>query len=835
MNQNIFNKFSDSLKKVLVSAEKMAYEQKCELNTEHLILAILATGDNLGAELMAGLNITPERISLISSLFARKKMPTVLPSLSTDAKEAISSSFRIALKYNHNQVDCEHLLFALLQNKKYNSYLIFERLGVKPAEISSQIISIFENSSSAKSQPNLLDNMVSGAEDDLSVDANFIPPLGPMHGNPTLQKTQRESLLSVFATNLCELSRKNILDPVIGREEETDRIIQILSRRTKNNPILVGEPGVGKTAIVEGLARRIVEAKVPPRLLNNEILSLDMGAIIAGTMYRGQFESRMKKIISEVKKRGKIILFIDEIHTVVGAGSTEGSVDAANILKPLLSKGELRLIGSTTFDEYKKYIEKDAAFERRLQPVKISEPTEQETIKILEGVISRYEKHHNVSYSKESINAAAYLSKRYINDRFLPDKAIDLIDEAGAATNTFSKQAAKLSKLKNNLREILRQKDDLIMTEKYREATLLREKEIVIEKQMTQLESELKKKNVKKNISADDIASIVSRWTGIPVKSMTLDEKKQYLSLEKRIKRKIIGQDQAVKVVVDAIKRARVGISNPTRPTGSFIFLGPTGVGKTELAKVLSEEVLGNRKNLIKIDMSEFMEKHNVSRLVGAPAGYVGYEEGGKLTETIRKNPYAVILLDEIEKAHPEVFNILLQIMEDGELTDAKGRRIDFKNTIIIMTSNLGTDMLNKQSTIGFEGGLNDFGKYTKIEEDVMEAIEKHFRPEFLNRLDNIVIFHPLSPRSIKKIVELNLGEFKERLEQNKYKIIFSIDLPQHIAEIGFDQNFGARPIRKIIANKIEAPFSQNILLGNYKPGDTIKIDIKNDQIVLSK
>lgn len=828
MNQDIFKKFSGNLKKVLVEAEKMALSEKSAMNTEHQLLALSEFPGTLAFEILQSNAVKPDRIKLLYTLISKEKNETAGPIISMNAKEAIQLAVKIASNHGHANVDCEHLLLALLTDKKFNSYIIVERMGVRPSDVKAQIESFFVNLEQAPLNQAPDFNIMGGPEEDAS---NMFGPIGPMPGLGVASRAKKESILELFTTNLCTLAQKDALDPVIGRDDEINRMIEILSRRTKNNPILVGEPGVGKTSIVEGLAKRIVTGRVPGKLFGQEILSLDMGSLIAGTMYRGQFESRVKKVIAEVKKRGNIILFIDEIHTVVGAGSTEGSIDAANLLKPMLARGEIRLIGSTTFDEYKKHIERDAAFERRLQPIKISEPTTEESIKILNGIKERYEKHHTVKYLPEAIAAAVKLSKRYINDRNLPDKAIDLIDEAGAAVNNvLPEEAIKLAKLKNQLREILRRKDELISDEKYKEATLLREKEILIEKEINSIKIEGKPKV--KIISEDDIARVVSRWTGIPITSMTLYEKKRFLDLEKRIKRRIIGQDDAVTAISSAIKRARVGLTNPNRPTGSFIFLGPTGVGKTELARVISEEVLGDRKALIKIDMSEFMEKHNVSRLVGAPAGYIGYEEGGRLTEIVRKNPYSVILLDEIEKAHPEVFNILLQIMEDGELTDAKGRKVDFKNTIIIMTSNLGTDLLTRQAAIGFGKQANSL-QYEKMEEQVREAVEKHFKPEFLNRLDMVVIFKPLDQNSIKKIVEIQLSDFKKRMQENGYKLEIDKKIVTHIAEKSFNPNFGARPVRKFISDNIENQFSQKILEDQFKIGDTIRATLEDDFIVL--
>ncbi len=839
MDMNVFRKFSDNLKRVLVTAERIAREQNTVMNTEHQLLALILTKESLAYEILTSFDVTSDRIQVLVSLVNKEQSKRAPDGLAEDAKESIKLAVSIASKYGHYSIDTEHLLLALLSNKNFNAYNVIERVGVKPEDIRKQIETIFggiKETLQAMSQDNEPNNIeFEQTMGDTSADFDSFGAMGPF-SNPgqTTTKTRSESFLNSFTTNLTKFAQSGKLDPVIGREDETERLIQILCRRTKNNPILIGEPGIGKTSIVEGLAQRIVEGKVPSKLTGKEILSIDMGAVLAGTMYRGQFESRVKKLLAEIKKNGNIILFIDEIHTVVGAGSTEGSIDAANLLKPMLARGELRLIGSTTLDEYKKHIEKDAAFERRFQPILVKEPTVEETINILNGIRDRYEKFHGVQYTNEAIEAAANLSKRYINDRFLPDKAIDLIDEAAASTNIISPTTAKLAQLRKNLRQILRRKEDYIMAEEYEKATKLREQELTIEQNIRQLKLE-DKQGKQHIITADMIAGIVSRWTGIPVTELTVQEKKRFLDIEQRINKYIVGQDEAVSEVSKAIRRARVGITNPKRPSGSFIFLGPTGVGKTELAKILAQEVLGDRNALIKIDMSEFMERHNVSRLIGAPAGYIGYEEGGKLTESVRRNPYSVILFDEIEKAHPEVFNILLQIMEDGELTDARGRKVDFKNTILVMTSNLGTNMLNKQAAIGFSHSHDDKAQYDKLKDNVKSALEEFFRPEFLNRVDKIIIFRPLSKESILEIAKLQLNELITRLSDHKIHLKIDSSVYEWIVERGFNPDFGARPIRKIIADNIEDLLAEEILRESINTGNSVKITVKSDKIAIEK
>ncbi len=840
MNSNIFKKFSENLKKVLITAERIAREQNTVMSTEHQLLALLNYSDTLAYEILSSFEVTLDRAQLVASLVNKAAVKNTKAEISSDAKESIKMAVSFASKYGHFAIDCEHLLLALLSNRNFSSYTVIERIGVKPDDIRKQIETIFGGINETLQS---IDQNAEMSSVDFSADLmgesmmNEFGPFGPMGGmagpNQSTTKIKSDNILSTFTTNITRLAQNDKLDPVIGRNSETTRLVQILSRRTKNNPVLVGEPGVGKTAIVEGLAQRIVEGRVPSNLIGKEILSIDMGSLLAGTMYRGQFEGRVKKILNEIKKNGNYILFIDEIHTVVGAGSTEGSVDAANLLKPMLGKGELRLIGSTTLDEYKKFVERDPAFERRFQQIMVKEPTIDETVAILCGIKDRYETHHNVTYTQDAIVAAAKLSKRYINDRFLPDKAIDLIDEAAAATRTVSPTTARLAVFKRDLRKLLRQKEHYILNERYEEATKLREKELEIENKIRQIKQEDKPENI--IVSANDISRVVSRWTGIPVTELNLAEKRGLLDLESRIERHIVGQKEAVSEIAKAIRRARVGISNPNRPYGSFIFLGPTGVGKTELAKVLAEEVMGSRNALIKIDMSEFMERHNVSRLIGAPAGYVGYEEGGKLTEVVRKNPYSLILLDEIEKAHPEVFNILLQVMEDGELTDAKGRKVDFKNTILIMTSNLGTDILNKQASIGFTKRDDSKEQYEKLKENVLDVLKDSFRPEFLNRLDKVIVFHPLTKEAIKQIVEIQLAELARRLWEQGYYFEASLQAKNWIAENGFDPKFGARPIRKVIAEHIETPLSEAILREDFKAGNKIKVDLENNSLVLKK
>lgn len=833
MIESIFEKFTPNLKNVLVMAEKVANEQKSRLDTEHQFLALILHKNTLANDILSFFNISVDRAELVSDPYGKKPISKTINGITENAKQAIQLSVQIASKYGSSAVDCEHLLMALVSNNKFNSYTLIERMGIPPIEIKKQIESLFseiKNVSELNDENDPIDSDI--------MDMPPISPFGPMPQSHTRTTRSKKSALKTFATNINEEVRKNLVDPVIGRKDEIERIIQILSRRRKNNPILIGEPGVGKTAIVEGLARKIESGEVPAILSKREIYMLDMGSLLAGTMYRGQFESRIKAVLEEIEKKNTVILFVDEVHTVVGTGAAEGSIDAANLLKPKLAKGELRMIGATTFDEYKKYIEKDTAFERRFQPVIVNEPTESEALDILRGIKGNYEKHHHVKYTDEALISAVKFSHRYIQNRFLPDKAIDLLDEAGASTSVISKKSLELSALRLGLRETINEKELAVSKEQYEKATKLRQQESIITNQIKLLE-DYDNKNKQVVVDEKDIAKTVSRWCGIPVTNLTISEKKQFLNLEKKLKKFIVGQDEAIKLISEAIRRSRVGIADPKRPIGSFIFLGPTGVGKTELVRVLSREVYGSENSLIKIDMSEFMEKHNISRLIGAPAGYVGYEEGGKLTELIRQKPYSVVLLDEIEKAHPEVFNILLQIMEDGELTDSKGRKVSFKNAIIIMTSNLGTDALTKQAIIGFNSNKLDsksFEKnYDKLKSDVLSSLEKHFKPEFLNRLDKTIIFKPLTPKAIREIVEIEINKLSKRISDQKISIYVSNRAKNFLIKEGYKPEFGARPMRRVIVELIENPLSEQILSEKYQLGDKIFADLMNNKIILTK
>ncbi len=832
MNENFFNRFSSSLKQVLLLAERIANDLGDQLDTQHVIYAIVSTRDNLASDILKSYEITAKKIDVLSRILSKTNKQN-RTTISNDLKTALISAIKISASLGQGQIELEHVLLSLVSEKKFNSYQIIERAGADPEKIKDQLNEMFSELKLAVDQSQDLFNQMntSGQTDEMGFDFPGSDG-GPfsMPGTTTATGVKEKSALEIYGTNLNHLAKGKKLDPVIGREAEITRVVQILSRRNKNNPILLGEPGVGKTAIVEGLADQIVKGKVPQNLLNEEVISLDLGAIVAGTMFRGQFEARFKKIIDEIIKLGNIIIFLDELHTVIGTGSAEGSLDAANLLKPILTRGQLRLIGATTFDEYKKNIEKDKAFERRFQIVKISEPTVEETVKILKGLQPKYEDYHHISYLPEAIESAAKLSDRYITDRFLPDKAIDLIDEAAASTNVISKNSSQIISLTNRLKDISRLKDEAVGNENYKLATELKEEEIGLNDQLQAYQAK-ERETQKKVITPEDIASIVAASTGIPVTDLKIAETIHLVNLEKRLKRNIIGQDAAVHEISQAIKRSRVGIADPNRPIGSFIFLGPTGVGKTELARVLAGTVFGSDKALVKIDMSEFMEKHNVARLVGAPAGYIGYEEGGKLTETIRHQPYSLILFDEIEKAHPDIFNMLLQILEDGYLTDAKGRRVNFKNTMIIMTSNLGSSLFSDKP-IGFIKDTSSEG--SSVSDKVEENLHKALPPEFINRLDKIIVFNQLSRDDIHKIVSLRLKDLEKRLKTVHLKFQATKQAKELLAKLGFDKKYGARPLKRVIANQIESNISDLILKYPDLKNKTIKVDRHADEFAIS-
>ena len=732
-------------------------------------------------------------------------------------KRVIENSFIEARKLGYDYIGTEHLLMGILREGDSIAVRILLDLGVELPKLYNEII-----------------NVINEAEDVSRESKTNNKQNGSFNSTPTLNQ---------FGEDLTKKAKEGKLDPVVGRSKEIERVIQILSRRTKNNPCLIGEPGVGKTAIVEGLAQKINLGDVPEILKNKRVVSMDISGMVAGAKYRGDFEERIKKALGEVKKAGDVILFIDEIHTIVGAGSAEGAIDAANILKPMLARGEIQLVGATTISEYRKYIEKDTALERRFSPVTVNEPTEKDTITILKGIRDKYEAHHNVKITDEAIESAVTLSERYINDRFLPDKAIDLIDEASskARLQTYT-EPDSLKDMQEEIDRISKDKEEAVRGQKFEKAASLRDEEKALREKYEKEEKKWKNQNTKKvvTITEENIADVISLWTGIPAKKISEDENERLRNLEKTLHERVIGQNEAVEAVSKAIRRGRVGLKDPNRPIGSFLFLGPTGVGKTELSKALAESLFGDESAMIRIDMSEYMEAHSVSKLIGSPPGYVGFEEGGQLTEKIRRKPYAVILFDEIEKAHPDVMNMLLQILDDGRLTDSNGRTVNFKNTVIIMTSNIGARIITDKKTLGFSNETKNDGEskneqkeYENIKKEVMAELKREFRPEFINRIDEIIVFHKLNDEEISKIIELMLNEVKNRMKAQKYEIEFSPKVKELIAKKGIDKAFGARPLKRTIQNLVEDKIAEAILDGVVKKGKEAKLDCEEDEVVI--
>lgn len=837
-NQDIFKKFGQNSRHILITSQRIAKNMDSGIGTEHLLLALTVTASNLAYDILKENAVNLDQVKMIISL--NNIRTNLREGLSREVKDALKLALKKSIELKHNQVEPEHILWSILASKECRAYQIINRIGVNPDDIKLELDDIFANSLANldKFMEKNLDIMQLGPmgfSRDFEMPTKFSREFAPgNNSSPT-------PFLDQYGHDLTKMAKEHKLDPMIGRTFEIKRAIQILSRRTKNNPVLVGEPGVGKTAIVEGLAQKIAEEKIPMILKNKKIIALDLTMTVAGTMYRGQFEERIKKILEEVIRQKNIILFIDEIHTVVGAGSAEGSMDAANILKPTLAKGQIHLIGATTLEEYRKHIEKDSALERRLQMIKVGEPSKSEATEILQGIKSKYEEYHNVKISNEAIRVAVELSSQYIADRFLPDKAIDLIDEASAnsqISHNLGEKRNNINILRDNLEKIASEKENAVKNQDYEKAAQIKLSEIRLAHKLA--EQEKKNRVNMPVINKLDIAQIVCMWTGIPVDSLIETEKKIFLKVEKKLKEKIVGQDEAIVSLAQAIRRAKSGITNPNRPIGTFIFLGPTGVGKTELAKVLASEIFANPNSLIKIDMSEFMEKHNLSRLVGAPPGYVGYEDAGKLTEAVRRHPYSVILLDEIEKAHPEIFNILLQILEDGELTDARGKKINFKNTIIIMTSNIGQKELNKDAEIGFRiKSANQKkqyeNKYHEMKETVLTELKREFRPELINRLDKIIVFKPLNVKSMAKIVDLQIKELNARLSRQKINLEVSQKALDYLAKNGYNPKYGARPVKRLISDLLENPISDLIIADKIKLGKKIVVTLNKNAIKITQ
>lgn len=811
-------RFTQRARRVLSLAHQEAERMhQSTINTEHLLLGLIQEEGGIASRVLRDLGLDPERVQeIVDRISGYGTYRGGRIDLSPGVQQVLEYAIEEARNMGHYYIGTEHLLLGLVRSTEGKALDVLRKLGVTPEQIKRQTRRVLQESGST----------LQGAS-------------GRAPSQRQEQKSQQKTtLIDQLATDLTALAEENKLDPVIGRQMEIERVIQILARRTKNNPALIGEPGVGKTAIVEGLAQRIVEGDVPAPLLGKRVLQLDVGSLVAGTMYRGQFEERLKRVIEELKASGAI-LFIDEVHMLVGAGSAGSSVDAANILKPALSRGELQVIGATTLDEYRKYIESDAALERRFQPIMVNEPTVEETIEILRGIRSAYEEHHRLVISDEALEAAARLSARYVTERYLPDKAIDLIDEAASRVRMYKSQSAKTVKELMTRLRALRQNIVLANEDgRYEEAQELSRKAQLIEEEIERLRSGWDREN-SPVVTAEDIAEVVSMWTGIPVKQMAQTESERLLHMEEELRKHIIGQDEAIETIAKAIRRARSGLKDPRRPIGSFMFLGPTGVGKTELTKALARFLFGSEDALLQLDMSEFMERHTVSRLVGAPPGYVGYEEAGQLTEAIRRRPYSIVVFDEIEKAHPEAHNMLLQIMEEGHLTDARGHRVDFRNTIIIMTSNIGADMIKRQNVMGFQikrdETLEEQLAYEEMRKKLLESLRRVFRPEFINRLDGVVVFRALNREDLLKIVGLEIQKVSDRLRENNITLKATEAAIRLLAEEGYDPEMGARPLRRVLQNRIEDRLSDALLAGEFNEGDVIVVDVVDGEIVLRK
>jgi ATP-dependent Clp protease ATP-binding subunit ClpC len=806
----LFERFTDRARRVVVLAQEEARLLNHNyIGTEHILLGLIHEGEGVAAKALESLGISLEAVrSQVEEIIGQGgSSPSGHIPFTPRAKKVLELSLREALQLGHNYIGTEHILLGLIREGEGVAAQVLVKLGADLSRVRQQVIQLLSG--------------YAGKE-------------GATTGGPAGEATPAGSLvLDQFGRNLTQLAREKKLDPVIGREREIERVMQVLSRRTKNNPVLIGEPGVGKTAIVEGLSQQIVANTVPDTLKGKQLYTLDLGALVAGSRYRGDFEERLKKVLKEIRTRGDIILFIDELHTLVGAGAAEGAIDAASILKPMLARGELQTIGATTLDEYRKHLEKDAALERRFQPIKVEEPTVAHTIEILRGIRDRYEAHHRVTITDQAIVAAANLSDRYISDRHLPDKAIDLIDEAGSRmVMRRMKTPPDYKELENDLSRVRKEKEQAIENQKFEQAAKLRDQEKALEERKKVKEAEWKAEGIDlfDEVDEEGIAEVLALWTGIPVYKLTEEETAKLLRMEEELHKRVISQQDAIKAVSQAIRRTRAGLKDPKRPSGSFIFLGPSGVGKTELAKTLAEFLFGDESHLIQLDMSEYMEKHTVSRLVGSPPGYVGYEEGGQLTEAVRRKPFSVVLFDEIEKAHPDVFNALLQILEDGRLTDAQGRTVDFKNTVIIMTSNLGTADLRKAS-IGFQKS-SEAVTYEKMKEKVAEALKQHFRPEFLNRIDDTIVFHELSRQEVTQIVDLMSKRLKDQLASQGLTLELTDAAKLLLAEKGYDPTLGARPLRRALQRMVEDKMSERILWKEFRAGETIIVDAEDGEIV---
>ncbi len=829
------NRFTESAQNAINLAAESAMELGHNyVGTEHMLLGLIKEGDGVAAKILGSNDINEENVTeaireMLGTGEPVKEMPN---SFTPRTKYVVQRSAVEARRLGHNYVGTEHLLIALLRETSSIAAKILISLGANPQKLYSDVL-----------------NMLSDDDGEAIGNGSQYGGYGQYGTGDNSEKQSGRSqksdcpTLMKFGRDLTQMAREGKLDPIIGRDKAIERVIQILSRRSKNNPCLIGEPGVGKTAVAEGLAQKIANGEVPEILKDKRVITLEMSSMLAGAKYRGEFEERLKKAMDEIRKSGKIILFIDELHTIIGAGAAEGAIDAANILKPALSRGEIQIVGATTLGEYRKYIEKDAALERRFQPITLDEPTPEETLEILKGIRDKYEAHHRVKISDKALEAAVNLSIRYISDRFLPDKAIDLIDEAASRLKLKNMTAPPdVREIEEKIEAVKAEKEAAITTQEYERAAKLRDDEKSLREKLRETKENWSKDNVNSDseVTENEIAEIISLWTGIPVKTLEESESERLLRLEEILHSRVVGQDEAVKAVAKAIRRGRVGLKDPKRPIGSFIFLGPTGVGKTELSKALAEAMFGDEDSIIRVDMSEYMEKHSVSKMVGSPPGYVGFDEGGQLTDKVRTKPYSVILFDEIEKAHPDVFNILLQILEDGILTDSQGRRVDFRNTIIIMTSNLGARLITGGGTkqLGFSAMDDDAESerdYAQIKEDVLGELKQAFKPEFLNRVDEIIVFHKLTKSNIKEIAVKMLESLGNRLRDNGITAEFTESAVEKISENGFDDNYGARPLRRAIQSDIEDMVAESMLEGKIKPGDAVTIDYKDDKFDCGK
>jgi ATP-dependent Clp protease ATP-binding subunit ClpC len=808
----MFERFTDRARRVLVLAQEEARLLNHNfIGTEHILLGLIHEGEGVAAKALESLGISLEAVreKVEETIGPAGSSTTGSPPFTPRAKKVLELSLREALQLGHNYIGTEHMLLGLVREGEGVAVQVLVSLGADLSRVRQQVIQLLSGYQSPGGKE------AAGAG------------VGPSSGQ---EAPSGSPVLDQFGRNLTQLARERKLDPVIGREREIERVMQVLSRRTKNNPVLIGEPGVGKTAIVEGLSQKIVAGDVPETIKGKQLYTLDLGALVAGSRYRGDFEERLKKVLKEIRTRGDIILFIDELHTLVGAGAAEGAIDAASILKPMLARGELQTIGATTLDEYRKHLEKDAALERRFQPIKVEQPSLPHTIEILKGLRDRYEAHHGVTITDQAVVAAANLADRYIADRYLPDKAIDLIDEAGSRLRIRRMATpADYKAIEDEIVKVRHDKEVAIEKQNFEQAKTLREKEEELLQRKAAKEQEWRAEGVDLFDVVDEevIAEVLANWTGIPVYKLTEEETAKLLRMEDELHKRVIGQQDAIKAVSQAIRRTRAGLKDPKRPSGSFIFLGPSGVGKTETAKTLAEFLFGDEDALIQLDMSEYMEKHTVSRLVGSPPGYVGYEEGGQLTESVRRKPFSVVLFDEIEKAHPDVFNALLQILEDGRLTDSQGRSVDFKNTVIIMTSNLGTADLRK-SSVGF-AKTDEAVTYEKMKQKVHDALKAHFRPEFLNRIDDVIVFHELTKDEVTEIIDIMVKRLRDQLETQGLGLEMTQTAKYHVVEKGYDSTLGARPLRRALQRLVEDPLSEKILWKEFRAGETIIVDVEQD------